>query len=406
MTPMDAPAPPTPRRIIRSSSDRIIAGVASGFGRYFNVDPVLIRLGFVLLTFLGGIGALLYLVAWLIIPEEVPTAGAEPEPTRRIAPGWVLVLGLLVVAAFGGIGRIGFGIRSDVVWPITLIVIGVAVLWTRRRSPGDEPVSESGPEVPAPGREHQPPPALASPSPAGRSETDRAGGTWPEPTITPSPFRRALPVLVRVALAVFGAIAMLVVALLAVVVLESVGDVRITFLEALFAALVAIAIAIWAGRRWHRTLDLLLIATAMIVVLAFAAWLRPPLHGGFGTRDLRPADASAIDHSYELGAGRLRLDLSRVNFAGHHRALAASLGIGRLDVIVPDDTTVVFAGHVRGGEICSFGLRDAGTDISRHVTSGHRGGVLRVRAQLGVGSLRIARNSQRGAKVCGWHRGR
>ena len=58
------------KRILRSRDDRIVAGVASGLARYFNTDPLFVRLGFVVLSFLQGFGVLLYFVLWLLLPNE------------------------------------------------------------------------------------------------------------------------------------------------------------------------------------------------------------------------------------------------------------------------------------------------------------------------------------------------
>jgi len=57
-------------RLYRSKTDRIIAGVCGGLGDYFNVDPTIIRLLWVLFTLLGGSGLLAYIIAWFIVPEE------------------------------------------------------------------------------------------------------------------------------------------------------------------------------------------------------------------------------------------------------------------------------------------------------------------------------------------------
>jgi len=62
------------RRIFRNPDDAIIGGVAGGLGAYFNIDPVFIRLIFVLSFFGWGTGFLLYLVLWIIIPEAKTTA--------------------------------------------------------------------------------------------------------------------------------------------------------------------------------------------------------------------------------------------------------------------------------------------------------------------------------------------
>ena len=56
------------KRLYRSSKDRKLGGVCAGLGDYFNIDPVIIRLAFLLLLFAGG--GIAYLVAWIIVPEE------------------------------------------------------------------------------------------------------------------------------------------------------------------------------------------------------------------------------------------------------------------------------------------------------------------------------------------------
>lgn len=59
------------RKLFLSEKNKVIAGVCGGIGEYFNVDPTLVRLVWVVLTLLSfGFGALLYLIAWLVIPEK------------------------------------------------------------------------------------------------------------------------------------------------------------------------------------------------------------------------------------------------------------------------------------------------------------------------------------------------
>ena len=58
------------KRLYRSKKNRVIAGVCGGIGEYFNIDPVLIRLLWVLLIFAMGTGILAYLIAWLVIPSR------------------------------------------------------------------------------------------------------------------------------------------------------------------------------------------------------------------------------------------------------------------------------------------------------------------------------------------------
>lgn len=68
-------------RLVRRTDRRMIAGVAAGLGDYFEIDPTLVRLGFVLLSFFGGAGLVLYLVMWVV----VPTPELSAAPPRDVA---------------------------------------------------------------------------------------------------------------------------------------------------------------------------------------------------------------------------------------------------------------------------------------------------------------------------------
>jgi phage shock protein C len=65
----------------RSTTERVIAGVCGGLGRYLGIDPVLIRIGFVVGFLFFGIGPLLYLILWLVVPEERPGDNTGPRST-------------------------------------------------------------------------------------------------------------------------------------------------------------------------------------------------------------------------------------------------------------------------------------------------------------------------------------
>ncbi|SBT51259.1 PspC domain-containing protein [Micromonospora narathiwatensis] len=76
------------KQLRRPVTDRMVAGVSSGLGRYFAVDPTLVRVGFAVATlFTGGLAALAYLVMWFLMPEEPNGAPAWPHPPGT-APGW------------------------------------------------------------------------------------------------------------------------------------------------------------------------------------------------------------------------------------------------------------------------------------------------------------------------------
>jgi phage shock protein C len=58
------------KRIYRSIKDKVIGGVCAGLGKYWSTDPILIRLLFILLFIGFGTGLLLYIIMWIIIPQE------------------------------------------------------------------------------------------------------------------------------------------------------------------------------------------------------------------------------------------------------------------------------------------------------------------------------------------------
>jgi phage shock protein C len=147
------------RRLYRSTSDTILAGVAAGLANYLNADPALIRIAWAILVPLtGGAALLAYIVAWVVVPEApararvvappgvdqpTPTAfdpGDEPitdEPASRAGDGGAggLVVGLILI----GIG-VWFLVREylpqfdwGLIWPIILIGIGGLVLVTSSR---------------------------------------------------------------------------------------------------------------------------------------------------------------------------------------------------------------------------------------------------------------------------------
>ncbi|MCB8968952.1 MAG: PspC domain-containing protein [Ardenticatenaceae bacterium] len=65
------------KRLVRRQDDRMLFGVAAGIAAYLNIDPVLVRLIFVIMTLAGGPGILIYLVMLIIMPEEGVMDGAK-----------------------------------------------------------------------------------------------------------------------------------------------------------------------------------------------------------------------------------------------------------------------------------------------------------------------------------------
>ena len=66
------------KKLYRSRQNRKIAGVCGGLGEYFTIDPTLVRLAVIFFSLWWGVGLLLYLIAWFIMPEE-PKSTFSPE---------------------------------------------------------------------------------------------------------------------------------------------------------------------------------------------------------------------------------------------------------------------------------------------------------------------------------------
>jgi phage shock protein PspC (stress-responsive transcriptional regulator) len=154
------------RRLYRSVVDRRIGGVAAGSATYFDIDPSIARVLWLLLAFFsGGVFFVVYLVMWAVVPEEpyptgaaaapasVPASGAAgdeapgaaagggapaswpPAANAARGPGGRVILGaiLIVIGAWFLAAEFLPWLNWDLVWPIGLVVIGVLVLATALR---------------------------------------------------------------------------------------------------------------------------------------------------------------------------------------------------------------------------------------------------------------------------------
>ncbi len=144
-TSLKKPAPP--KRLYRSETDRIIAGVCGGLAEFFAVDSTLVRVIFALLVVFGGSGILLYILLWLFIPTESKVTGLSEETVKENAREigkkaeelagemrgentrmWIgaILLILGVIFLFQNFGIFLFDLGK--LWPLILIGIGVAAL--------------------------------------------------------------------------------------------------------------------------------------------------------------------------------------------------------------------------------------------------------------------------------------
>lgn len=126
------PATNQPRRLTRSGSDRMLAGVSGGLGQYFSVDPVIFRIGFAVTLFFGGLGALLYLALWIFVPSDRQDASGISSAPRTF--GRVLLMIGVAIAGFTGLAILAAGAAlagatgNGVLIALTVIVIGVALV--------------------------------------------------------------------------------------------------------------------------------------------------------------------------------------------------------------------------------------------------------------------------------------
>lgn len=140
------------KRLYRSQTDRVIAGVAGGLGEYFDIDSNLIRVLFVLTTIFGGSGILFYLALWIILPSSQSSGNSEEnvhsnareikQRAEEFAHGirgsarredsrfwWgllIMVLGFLFL--FSNFGLYDF-FNVARLWPLALIAFGLAILF-------------------------------------------------------------------------------------------------------------------------------------------------------------------------------------------------------------------------------------------------------------------------------------
>ncbi len=80
------PDSPEPRRLERDTSNKMIAGVASGVANYFNLDPTIVRVLWAAAILLGGFGVIVYIIMWIVMPEAGATPTAEAPAETRAPP--------------------------------------------------------------------------------------------------------------------------------------------------------------------------------------------------------------------------------------------------------------------------------------------------------------------------------
>jgi phage shock protein PspC (stress-responsive transcriptional regulator) len=133
---------PAVRRLERSRDDRMLAGVCGGLARYFGIHPAFYRVGFVVLTLIGGAGILVYLAALLVIPDEGHDESIAAETLRqsRDRPWPLIGLGLVGLAGIVLLSRVTLWPHGDAAWILLLLAGGAILFFARRSSPPAPPV--------------------------------------------------------------------------------------------------------------------------------------------------------------------------------------------------------------------------------------------------------------------------
>jgi phage shock protein C len=142
MDPSSEPIPSPrrePRRLYRSSTNRVFSGVCAGVAEYFGGDPTMVRLATAILGLITGIipMTILYIVTAIVVPEGGPGDVAERIGYARpaAAGNGALIVGMIFIAiGVAGFAREVLQVDWDLIWPLALIGIGAAfVLLTFRR---------------------------------------------------------------------------------------------------------------------------------------------------------------------------------------------------------------------------------------------------------------------------------
>jgi phage shock protein PspC (stress-responsive transcriptional regulator) len=400
--PADEPAPDTgPRvthdeirdlgRLRRSLDDRKVAGVAGGLARHLDVDPLILRVAFVVLAFFGGAGLLLYGACWLLVPEDGSDEAAITldDRSRTLA---LLIVGVL--AAFALLGDT-WGVFWFP-WPLAIIALVVLVFVTRKdRRRSATPTPGSGVGAPATS-ETTPYEGTAYESSGYAGTTYRGPGPYQDTTVQGPTYsyqgttyvaparnpRRRGPILFWFTLALIA---------LAVGILGIVDVAGVAVADSAYPALAVgiTGLMLLVGSVYGRAGGLILLG-----LLATVPMIAVTAVGQFEGDRIRetPQSAAEVQNVYDFGAGELVLDLSQVDNveALDGQDIRVEGGAGRIELIVPDEMDVQVNGQVGGpGAITLFGQQQGGIDqIGRGF---HNGGPdaprLTIDAQLGVGEI-------------------
>ena len=344
------------KELHRSRSERILAGVAGGLGRYFDISATFFRIGFVILTLVGGAGILLYVAAWFVIPDEGEGDSIVSEALRRHRERpWLLAgVGLVGIALVSLFAHADFWPNSGFAW-VLLLLGGLVIMFAQR-----QPKGGTRPDDPA--------------TPAATPDATPAATPVPRPR-QPSLLLPGLGVL----LAAVGSLALL----------DAVG-VDVPWDVALAVGAIGTGVAVVAGVALRRRTGGLVVVGLVLAALAVAvSAVDVRLEGPIGTRIYSPVKKGDLKTDYDISVGDLKLDLSNAALPAGDTEVDANVGIGELRVIVPEDVGLDVDASASAGEVTVFGRSESGVDADLSESIGARGSdrTLRIDAHVGLGDV-------------------
>jgi phage shock protein PspC (stress-responsive transcriptional regulator)/predicted membrane protein len=418
---MDVPpqAPPRPdesssrpraRRLVREPDDRKIAGVCAGLADRLGVDVSLVRVGAVVLAVFTPVGLIAYLVAWAIVPERRPDEPRVVAPRADLPhlgriPLWLLIVGGVLLAGALRDGSWWSWWPNGPVLALALVGLGV---WLLVRDDDEGPPNAGG----SLGSGVPDDPESSKLSTLGVRDTTLDAGLA-EPVDTSegagSPGEFSPPVSPRWSGAEIDAptgaprshIGLIFVGLLligtGVVWLVHVLDLAtLSLRDGLAAGLIIVGlglvVAAWRGRAW----SLVVLGVLFASTIALAEVIDVPFDAGAGDRRVVVDTRRELADSHELFAGTLTLDLRRAPLTDGTSTMEAAVGMGKLRVIVPRDTSVEVDARVKAGNIdgdLAPTPDEGGVDLHETfgVDTAERVPDLRLDLRVGVGELEVDR---------------
>jgi phage shock protein PspC (stress-responsive transcriptional regulator)/predicted membrane protein len=376
-------------RLERPRAGRVFAGVAAGLANRLDVPAWVVRLVLVVLAFAGGTGFALYVIGWLFIPNEGETESVAVRTFSRAdgTRSWIGI-GLIALAILIAVDSIGF-VRGDFAFAVVLLIVGILLYRGNLRGLGNRDESEpvAGPVEPS-----VPIASVADPTletSEAPSMTTQAPPAPPRPTRPAPPRRPKHPpsylgrLTVGVGLVALGTMAF-------VDYLSTVFDPTARHYFGL--AIATIGLALVAGGWFGRARGLIVLGVFLVPALLVSPVVEYGLEGGVGDRRISVPTASELDEPLELAIGQLVIDLRDLSLGGGQATLDARVGIGSLQIILPDGIAVTGEASVGIGEVRAFQTTRGGfARTSEFSLPGE--GTLTIDARTNLGEVVISTSS-------------